>query len=69
MHYVTVRFLSTVSIMMFQHVLQIGSVMRVGQTVLTDFGPSLSVLFSIFAVGAWFLGLQFEIETAGTLAH
>lgn len=32
--------------------------LRFGHIVLTDFGPSLSILLSIFAVGAWALGLQ-----------
>jgi hypothetical protein len=32
---------------------------RFGHIVLTDFGPSFSILLSIFAVGAWALGLQF----------
>lgn len=33
--------------------------LRFGHIVLTDFGPSFSILLSIFAVGAWALGLQF----------
>lgn len=33
--------------------------LRLGHIVLTDFGPSFSILLSIFALGAWALGLQF----------
>lgn len=33
--------------------------LRLGHIVLTDFGPSFSILLSIFALGAWALGLHF----------
>jgi hypothetical protein len=47
---------------MFQRIFNINSLMRVGHDVLADFGPSLSILFSAFALGAWALGLQFEFR-------
>lgn len=35
------------------------NLIRFGHVLLTDFGPSFSILLSVFAIGAWALGLQF----------
>lgn len=45
---------------MFHHMPNASDILRFGHIVLTDFGPSFSILVSIFAVGAWALGLQLE---------
>jgi hypothetical protein len=46
---------------MSYQVLTISNLVRCSQIVLTDFGPSFSVLLSVLALGAWFLGLQLEV--------
>ncbi|WP_119943965.1 hypothetical protein [Neorhizobium sp. NCHU2750] len=36
---------------------------RVSYILATDFGPSISVLIAVLAVGAWFLGVDFQATT------
>jgi len=43
---------------MFHHMPSASDLLKFGHIMLTDFGPSFSILLSIFAVGAWALGLQ-----------
>jgi hypothetical protein len=53
--------------LMLRDLITSSNLIRFGHTVATDLGPSISVLVSILAVGAWLLGVTIEAQPTGVL--